>query len=374
MKFICLVLILFFPGVAFAGGGVLRLHDQTYNTDQTWSGTVIIDGVVQFGPKATLKVLPGTTIEFTRNDTDGDGIGENEIYIQGRLIAEGTSDKPVTFTSAEKIKRPGDWGAVNIMVSQGKINRLSHCIIEYGYRGFHMHFSKATITDSKLRNNYMGIQCQDSDLDVDRCEISGNKCGAIVFRDSRLKIRDCNIHDNRWGIRFLYGKAEITGNTITGNLINGITFSETKVKASGNVLRGNRKGISADKSQVEITGNILADSYESGLYLKRSKGFVTGNQITGNGYTGISITDSDVKIAGNNIRANGIWAIDNGGEKNVDATGNWFGPLIRVDPSKLVYDKSKDAVVGKVTILPQAGQPFKIEPVTKESSRNKAGY
>ncbi len=363
MNKVLFILILIFPGVAFASGGILRLHDQTYNIDQTWSGTVIIDGVIQFGPKATLTVLPGTKVEFTRNDADGDGIGENEIYIQGRLVAKGTADKPIVFTSAEKIKRPGDWGAVNIMVSQGRINRLSHCIIEYGYRGFHMHFSKASITDSKLRHNYMGIQCQDSDLDVERCEINDNKCGAIVFRDSRLKIKNCNIHDNLWGIRFLYGRAEITGNMLAGNLINGITFSETKVKVSGNILRDNRKGISADKSQVEITGNVLADNYESGLYLKRSNGAVTGNQITGNGYTGISITDSDVKIAGNNIRANGVWAIDNGGKKDVDATGNWFGPPYRVDPAKLLYDKGKDAALGKVTMLPQANRPFKIEPV-----------
>ncbi len=362
MNKVLFILILLFPGAALASGGILRLHDQTYNIDQTWSGKVIIDGVIQFGPKATLTVLPGTKVEFTRNDAHGIGIGENEIYIQGRLVAKGTADKPIVFTSAEKTKRPGDWGAVNIMVSQGKINRLSHCIIEYGYRGFHMHFSKASITDSSLRHNYMGIQCQDSSLDIERCEINDNECGAIVFRDSRLKIRDCNIHDNPWGIRFLYGRADITGNVLTGNILNGITFSGAKVRVSGNILRGNRKGISADKSRVEITGNVLAENYESGLYLKRSKGVVTGNQITGNGYTGISVTDSDVKITGNNIRANCIWAIDNGGKQDVDAAGNWFGPSFRVDPARLLYDRGRDAALGKVTILPQADRPFIITP------------
>jgi parallel beta-helix repeat protein len=358
LKFFILLFLILVSSAAYADEGVLRLHDHTFNTDQTWSGTVLIDGVVQFAPEATLTILPGTTVMFTKTDTDHDGIGENEIYIQGHLLARGTKEKPITFTSAEEHKRPGDWGAVNIMVSEGKRNELSNCIIEYGYRGFHMHFSKASITDSMMRDNYLGIQCQDSELTVARCVITGNR-GAIVFKDSKLAIRDSVITDNYWGIRFLYGEAEITGNRLSGNLINGITFRETKVKATGNVLTGNRKGFSAEQSQVELSGNVMSGSQESGVYLKHSTGKVSGNEITRNGNSGISIEDSDVSITGNDIEGNAFYAVDNNGSMAVDARGNWWGTADGSKAAKQVYDRASSPSIGRVIMDPVAQKAFK---------------
>ncbi|HLB25738.1 MAG TPA: hypothetical protein VJM83_05375, partial [Nitrospirota bacterium] len=91
MKFLSFLVFTLFPVFALAADGeVLRLHDHTFNTDQTWSGDIVIDGVVQFAPEATLTVLPGTVVKFTKTDTDGDGIGENEVYVQGRVVANGT--------------------------------------------------------------------------------------------------------------------------------------------------------------------------------------------------------------------------------------------------------------------------------------------
>lgn len=351
-----------FPVLALAGeDGVIRLHDHTFSTDQTWSGTVTIDGVVQLAPEATLTILPGTTVQFTKTDTDGDGIGENEVYVQGRVVANGTPDAPITFTSAEEVKRPGDWGALNIMVSEGKENVLSNCVIEYGYRGFHMHFSKATLTHCTIRDNYLGIQCQDSELSVTGCEITGNR-GAIVFKDSKLVIKDNKITDNYWGIRFLYGEAELTGNVITGNMVNGVTFRENKVKATGNVLAGNRKGFSAEQSEVELRDNVVRDSVESGIYLKHATGVVGGNVLAGNGNSGVSIEDSDVRITGNDITGNGYFAVDNNGEMDVDAKGNWWGTTDPAQVSGMVYDKPEDARLGRVVFEPAADSPCVVVP------------
>ncbi|MBI5696027.1 MAG: right-handed parallel beta-helix repeat-containing protein [Nitrospirae bacterium] len=338
-----------------------RLHDHTFATDQTWSGTVTIDGVVQFAPEATLTILPGTTVLFSKTDTDGDGIGENELYVQGRIIANGTPDKPITFTSSEETKRPGDWGALNIMVSEGQQNELSNCIMEYGYRGFHMHFSKATLTACKLRDNYLGIQCQDSELSVTGCEITRNR-GAIVFKDSKLVIRDNVISDNYWGIRFLYGEAELTGNTISGNMINGVTFRENKVKAAGNILTGNRKGFSAEMSEVDMRGNVVRGSVESGLYLKHATGAVSGNVFSGNGNAGVSIEDSDVKITGNDITGNGYYGIDNNGAMDVNAMGNWWGTTDAAQVAGMIYDKDEDAKLGRVVFEPVAVAPSSVMP------------
>jgi len=357
MRLFAFVLLLLSPALVFAGEGtVTRLHDNTYSVDQTWSGTVVIDGVVQFAAGTILTIKPGTTVKFTKTDTDGDGIGENELYVQGRLVAQGTKESPIVFTSAEEKPAPGDWGAVNVMVSEGLENVLEHCVIEYAYRGFHMHFSKGRLTGCAIRNNYLGIQCQDSELTLEGCEISGNR-GAVVFKDSKLTIKDNRITDNYWGIRFLYGEATLTGNTITGNMINGVTFRENKVRASGNVLKGNRKGFSAEDAEVELTGNTVSGNVESGIYLKHSKGSVSGNEISGNGNSGISVEDSAAVITGNDITGNALYAVDNNGSMDVDAPGNWWGTADPAKAAKIVYDKASDPKVGKVVIAPVAGSP-----------------
>jgi len=340
---LALAALLMLPIVAFAEeDGVTRLHDQTYSVDQTWSGDVLIDGIVQFDAGTTLTILPGTTVRFVKTDTDGDGIGENEIYVQGRLIANGTKDRPIVFTSAEEHPRPGDWGAVNIMVSEGAVNELSNCVIEYGYRGFHMHFSKGRVTDCVMRDNYLGIQCQDSELEVTGCTITHNR-GAIVFKDSKLKIRNNLITDNYWAIRFLYGEVELAGNEITGNLINGVTFRENKVKASGNYLSDNRKGFSSEGAEVELDGNIVESNVESGVYLRHSKGELKANEIAGNGDSGISVEDSAVAVTGNDITGNTNFAVDNNGSMELDARGNWWGTTDKSRISAMIYDGSDEA-------------------------------
>jgi len=357
MRLSVIILIALFPAFAFADEApVTRLHDQTYNTDQTWSGVITIDGVVQFAVGTTLTIQPGTVVKFTKTDTDGDGIGENEVYVQGRIVAKGTADRPIVFTSAEARPKPGDWGALNIMVSEGQSNEIEGCVIEYAYRGFHMHFSKATLINCTIRHNYLGIQCQDSELVVSGCDIRDNK-GAVVFKDSKLKITDNRITDNYWGIRFLYGEAELTGNVITGNMVNGVTFRENKVAASGNVVNGNRKGFSAEDADVELKGNSINENAESGVYLKHTKGLVIGNQITANGNSGISVEDSPARITGNNIVANAAYGVDNNGSMDVDAAGNWWGVPDAASVQKMVYDRADDQKLGKVIVAPVAVGP-----------------
>jgi len=347
---------------AYAGDkGVLRLHDHSFNTDQTWSGVVEIDGVVQFSAEAKLTILPGTVVRFVRTDSDGDGIGENEIYVQGVLHAVGTTAEPIVFTSAEENPAPGDWGAVNLMASENDKNRFENCVVEYAYRGFHMHFSRATVKKCTLRDNYLALQCQDSTMDVSGCVIERNR-GAIVFKDSKLTIKDNIIRDNYWAIRFLYGEAEIEGNIITDNLINGVTFRENKARLKGNTISRNRKGVSSESSEVNIYGNNIDNSSESGVYLRGSKGYVKFNEVTLNGNAGISIEDSDVTIKQNNITDNRNYGIDNNGSMTVKAGTNWWGTTDTAKIAGMVFDNSDDPEVGKVETEPVAASRIENVP------------
>ncbi len=79
----------------------------------TWTANnkYIINGFVYVPNGATLTIEPGTIIK-------GDKASKGSLIVQrgGKLIANGTVDKPIVFTSnvAKGARAPGDWGGVII--------------------------------------------------------------------------------------------------------------------------------------------------------------------------------------------------------------------------------------------------------------------
>jgi hypothetical protein len=104
-----------------------------------------VDGVIRVAPGATLTVEPGSRVFFTYRDTDGDGIGENGIFLQGNLSARGTKEKPIGFYPFPPGGR-GRWDAINFMVSETGENVLEHVEIVGGYR------SRTATGGSSFRN------------------------------------------------------------------------------------------------------------------------------------------------------------------------------------------------------------------------------
>ena len=67
-----------------------------------WRDTVAVNGIVRVPEGSRLVILPGTIVEFGERDTNGDGIGENGLLIQGVIIAKGTPKAPIVFRSTGK--------------------------------------------------------------------------------------------------------------------------------------------------------------------------------------------------------------------------------------------------------------------------------
>ncbi|WOE69384.1 hypothetical protein RZR97_09725 [Hydrogenimonas thermophila] len=85
--------------------------DKTLTKDKLWK----IDGLVKVRPGATLTIEPGTTIF-------GDNIGDDYIVVMkgAKIIADGTLDEPIIFTSEAALKdptsaAPGQWGGLTIL-------------------------------------------------------------------------------------------------------------------------------------------------------------------------------------------------------------------------------------------------------------------
>jgi len=126
------------------------------------------------------------------------------IAVNGQLIACGTADSMITFTSSQPIPNPGDWDGIWFSSSATDSSKIDHCIIEYG-RG--VTTSSATpmrISHSIVRYNQIdGIFCN-GNITVDSCQISDNVAG-ISYGNSYMLESEAyfganTITDNDYGI------------------------------------------------------------------------------------------------------------------------------------------------------------------------------
>ncbi len=216
--------------------------------DMTWSGDIEIEGVFVVGRGATLTIQPGTTVRFRKIDNNNDKIGDSEIRVSGRIIAEGTKEAPITFKSAEKNPAPKDWSYVLIFASAQK-NSLKYCHFRDAFTGLQVHFSTASVSDSIFTHNNEGLR----------------------FGRAKFTISHNTVENNNLGIRFtrMEGPVEITGNTITQNRI-GVFL----VPSSQNIVdffEPGRTGKPWNEGHLEIKGNnIFANSdYNLNLGVKQ---------------------------------------------------------------------------------------------------------
>ncbi|HBZ35309.1 MAG TPA: hypothetical protein DEO33_02630, partial [Rikenellaceae bacterium] len=116
-------------------GNQIGSGDQEFEIKSSYTlkkGTYILKGWVYVIDGVTLTIEPGTVIK-------GDKDTKAALIIErgGKLIAEGTKNEPIVFTSNQSAgsRKPGDWGGVIIC---GKAtNNKREMIIEGGPRSSH---------------------------------------------------------------------------------------------------------------------------------------------------------------------------------------------------------------------------------------------
>ena len=116
----------------------------------------------------SLIIQHGTELKFS---------GNYNMNVYGQLIAIGTVNSPILFSSNQNNPQPGDWGFINFL-NTTVISELSYSIIEYGRiycdhsdpnitnnivrnfykRGIEAYYSSANISDNKIYNFYDEMQ------------------------------------------------------------------------------------------------------------------------------------------------------------------------------------------------------------------------
>ncbi|GAB4343612.1 MAG: hypothetical protein Kow0089_19510 [Desulfobulbaceae bacterium] len=298
---------------------VTELGKQTLEQDTTWSGTVLVTGDVYVPPGVTLTILPGTTVKFRKIDENSDRnlfhpdspyYPEAELIIRGRLIARGTPDKRIVFTSAELTPRPADWGAINFLGSDGNV--IEYAKIFCAYNGIHAHGSSVDITRSEFARNGVGISFK----------------------------KEEETPDAPW-----YGKT-------------------SKLRIIGNSFAGNKGGIGFRNSSAEILHNEIRDNKFFGIWPKEdSDAVVMYNEITDN-LKGVYLYQvRGLRLEYNNIYDNRSYdlAAAEAQDYPLKAPNNWLGTTDRAKIAERVFDHADDPELAEIELEPVLEHPVEWE-------------
>jgi parallel beta-helix repeat protein len=286
--------------------------------DTVWEGTVDVSDDVRVLKGATLLIQPGTTVRFAsiKNEV---GLPTVRLLINGSLIAQGTADRPITFTSAAKDPRPGDWAGIFVESSNERPNRLRHVSIRHAFIGLSGMHSILMAEDTVIRDCATGLYAfqefngwmfqsslsgndiglhfhQNTSFHVENCEISGNsRIGILCVLNSSPRVRFCTVSDNgESGVHLVQGASPlIEGNTIRGNR-RGISMElQTRPWIVGNLITKNGTGIWGEKMVFpRVEGNIIADN-GSGIYCNYSAYMeIHGNNLHDNGTSSLVVGDN----------------------------------------------------------------------------------
>jgi hypothetical protein len=101
----------------------------------------VLKGFVKVAPNVILTIEPGTKIVGDTNT-----VGSSLYVLRGaRLVANGTRDNPIVFTSQRTApnRKPGDWGGI-VIIGRGVINRTASPILTEGPAGVSENYAGGT--------------------------------------------------------------------------------------------------------------------------------------------------------------------------------------------------------------------------------------
>ncbi|MCP4712854.1 MAG: right-handed parallel beta-helix repeat-containing protein, partial [Planctomycetes bacterium] len=153
--------------------------------------------------------------------------------LKGALIAQGTVDDPILFTSNAETPAPGDWQGICLeAATDDALTILEHCAIEYGgysnRSNIMVNNASPTIKNNTLRySSYYGIRV----IGEDSAPVIGGEAGAGNF------ITD----NNTYGVYFAGANtlATVTHNEITDNGSFPIRVLPLMCNVTNNICTGN---------------------------------------------------------------------------------------------------------------------------------------
>lgn len=213
----------------------------TITKNETWSGTITITDSIVVPKKVTLTIRPGATVKIKSNR---DYKNPNKIMfdIAGRLLAQGTPKKLITFTSAAKTPQNGDWSMIHL---SGKTHsKIRYAVIEFGQQGVNVWNSDILISHSIVRwNNWEGLYAESySTPTIEYNRVYQNGYNGMAMEQFNTAVLRNNIFEKNGthGLHIDASTATITNNIFRDNHAAGLSLDDiSTVTAVNNTIGGN---------------------------------------------------------------------------------------------------------------------------------------
>ncbi len=252
----------------------LGLTDVAGDVFGELSGIISITGAITVPAGRRLVIKPGSELRFLGND---------HFIVHGYLVAEGTAEAPIRFTSLPESQLVGEqqWQGIDFTDSSDDRSRMSHIIIE---------------------NCQDGIEWNRADATVSSVEVHTSNVGFRIIESSNPSINDADIHQNTYGIFIEESSPTITHSNIYDQISYGfhIRNSANPILTNCDVF-ANRTLSSSDfginietRSSPTLIDCKIRDNNDIGLRVySQCNPEIRGCTISGNNGDGMYVYDTD---------------------------------------------------------------------------------
>ena len=268
-------------------------EDRVIPEDMHVLGTVTAHNIT-IPADRTLQMAPGSALLFTPG---------KQLTVHGSLIAEGTEEDSILFTSANASPATGDWNG--IIFEENATGSLKYCNIHYAQYGIKCNRSDPDIQSNTLSHNNYGIYLYCASPDIKSNRVTGNSKGLYAVSSSPCIFNNIFSGNSYYGAKFFNTSSpDVYKNSFNSNF-SGVVASYYSAPKLGpwNSESGTEKGL-----------NVIADNYRYGLLSDYYCSPFLGSSDSYN-----------MRIGGYNSIYGNPYNVDVSRYSHVDAEYNWWG-------------------------------------------------
>jgi hypothetical protein len=290
-----------------------KIFSAVYTEDITWTGTLLVEGMVTVAPQATLTVLPGTVVYFAAN---------SGVMVFGRLTVRGTADRPVYFNSLFTEPGPADWSGI-VLAGSEKRNSLEYLRLSGADTALLASFSSLDLKGLHIAKSATAIRLQNSLAALRSIEITAVDTGIMSLK-SEVEIDRSSIADARAGVIMKSSSLYAENLAIANNRDTALLADKSQLKISRSSFTANRSGARLTECDGSITSSRFTGNAEVGVVFTASLIKFSGNSVTGN-RIGLQLSDGAAAVWNNAIAENPGYNFHYAGDENIFLGGNWLG-------------------------------------------------
>jgi len=248
-----------FNNITFSGNkNAIELSGSSISNNAIWpkigSSYYILNDVIEILPDAVLTIEPGLIIKSRFSNYPS-----TRLEVKGQLLARGTEDEPIIFTSLSDNPSAGDWGGLYFENSSG--SELEYVQVKYGGRFFD-DFSGAMYATT----DYNMVHLKDSVISVTNSEFTdASTVGVLLQGASSLIMVDSVIATTTTAILSLSSLGStISGSSFENNSSYAINNLGLQIIAQNNWWGDNSGPIHEDNVDGEgqvLIGDVLFDPW-----------------------------------------------------------------------------------------------------------------